>query len=98
MRVAEFDRLFSDILLDVERTALTVLRLTLEPATEQHARELAARDSECCALFTFTFNRGANGRTVMAVMEVATPKTRRSVLDAQAERAGAGRHARGRGR
>ncbi len=54
LRVVEFDQLFTDALLGVERAAPTVLRLALEPAADQRARELAARESECCAFFSFT--------------------------------------------
>jgi len=84
LRVAEFDQLFADALLGVERAAPTVLRLALEPAADQRARELAARESECCAFFSFTFDRGEGDR---AVMEVAVPEAHRAVLDALAERA-----------
>jgi hypothetical protein len=91
LRVAEFDQLFTDALLAAERTAPTVLRLTLEAAAEERARELAARESACCAFFSFTFDRGQDGRTMM---DVATPEAHRDVLDAFAEQARAGLRAR----
>ena len=59
LRVAEFDDLFATALRDIDRPALTRLRLTLDTAVEASARELVARESECCSFFTFTVSRTA---------------------------------------
>ena len=87
LRVAEFDHLFTETLRGVECTRESVLRLVLEPEAEQRARELAAKESECCTFFTFAFARREDGRVVM---EVAASDAYRAVVAALAERARAG--------
>ena len=57
LRGAEFDALFASALRAVHRPAPTRLRLTLDPAAEATARDLFARETECCSFFTFGFIR-----------------------------------------
>lgn len=84
LRIAEFDRLFADALVAVERPALVRARLVLDPGAEPALRELAARERGCCSFFTFTFDHDAAGRLLM---DVAVPEARVAVLDALADRA-----------
>jgi hypothetical protein len=83
-RVAEFDDLFRTALHVQERPAPTLLRWHLDPAAEPVARDLAARESECCAFFTFTFSRAAGA----LVLDIEVPSAHVDVLTALASRAG----------
>jgi len=89
LRVAEFDDLFAAALRDVRRLDPERLRLTLRgvPGLEATARDLAARESECCSFFTFTIRR--HGENV--VMDVQVPSSQVGVLDGLAARAAAAR-------
>lgn len=84
LRVAEFDALFADALKRVERLGDGRVRLLLEGAVEERARELAQRESGCCSFFTFTFGR--EGKDTL-VMQVAAPKEHAAVVEAMAARA-----------
>ncbi|MBO0867983.1 MAG: hypothetical protein J2P15_05415 [Micromonosporaceae bacterium] len=77
-RVAEFDELFAGALREQRRLSPTGLRWLLDPAAEQAARELAARESACCSFFSFTFTRAEDGLR----LEIAVPDAHRDVLDA----------------
>jgi hypothetical protein len=77
LRVAEFDELFRTALRSRERIAPTQLRLTLDPAAEATARDLCARESECCAFFTFTFGRDDAG----LLLDITVPPQHIAVLD-----------------
>jgi hypothetical protein len=78
LRVAEFAELFRTALRSRKRLAPTHLRLTLDPAVEATARDLCARESECCSFFTFTF-----GRTDTDLqLDITVPDQHREVLDA----------------
>ncbi len=83
-RVAEFDDLFRTALHAQERQAPTLLRWHLDPASEPAARNLAARESRCCAFFTFTFSHAGGD----LVLDVGVPDAHADVLTALAERAG----------
>jgi hypothetical protein len=83
LRVAEFDRLFTTAVLDVRRLARTHLELTLDARAEPTARELAARESACCAFFAFTFGDPSDG---CLVMTVTVPPQHVEILDALGER------------
>ncbi|MGI8869359.1 MAG: hypothetical protein ACR2F6_11050 [Mycobacteriales bacterium] len=85
LRVAEFDELFATALHDVQRLTGTRLRLIFDLAAEVTARELTARESECCSFFTFFVT------PVDAEMrvEVDVPAAHAAVLDALARRAAA---------
>ncbi|MFC9996596.1 hypothetical protein [Nocardia sp. NPDC127526] len=90
LRVAEFDALFRDALRGIERVSPTRLRLDLDAAAEARARELAARESNCCSFFTFGFIPA--GKQLVR-MDIDVPPARAEVLDALAARAAAGRPA-----
>jgi hypothetical protein len=59
LRLAEFDELFASAVRSVRRIEPTRLRLELDGAaeTEHTARDLTARETLCCAFFTFQFTR-----------------------------------------
>lgn len=78
LRVAEFDELFANGLRGMERLAPTRLRLLLSPEVEVRARELAAREVECCSFFEFAFADGGDGQLVM---DVTVPVAHVAVLD-----------------
>jgi len=56
LRIAELDALFATALHRLERIDARHLRLTLtgEGGLEETARDLAARESQCCSFVTFT--------------------------------------------
>jgi hypothetical protein len=78
LRVAEFDQLFATALRTTERISPTRLRLVLEPDAEAIARELCARESECCSFFTFTFDADERG----VLLDVEVPVAQVAVLEA----------------
>lgn len=84
LRIAEFDNLFAEGLRALERQAPTELTLTLDSATEETARDLAARESSCCSFFGFTFTPGDSGTLQL---QVTVPPAHVDVLDALAARA-----------
>jgi hypothetical protein len=86
LRVAEFDDLFAWALRDVTRVTPTTLHLALDRDALATARELTARESECCSFFTFGFSP-ADDRTI--TLEISVPAPYTSVLDALAEQAAA---------
>jgi hypothetical protein len=54
-RLAEYRRLFTQALTGRERTAEGIrFRFRAEPGIEPWVRDLAARETACCAFFTFT--------------------------------------------
>jgi hypothetical protein len=77
LRVAEFDALFSDVL-RMQRPDPTRLDLVLPREAETAARDLAARESECCSFFTFEFEAAGDD----VVMHVGVPPQQVEVLDA----------------
>lgn len=83
LRIAEFDELFATALRAGHRLARTRLRLTLDPRAEATARDLTARESECCSFFTFTVTRVEDKVQV----EVEVPEAHVDALDALAVRA-----------
>lgn len=82
VRVAEFDRFFAESVLRTHRPARTRLDLLLSADAEARGRDLAARESGCCAFFTFGFDATAAG----PVMHIAVPDAQVSILDALAAR------------
>ncbi|MBF6088593.1 hypothetical protein IU421_24825 [Nocardia cyriacigeorgica] len=88
LRLAEFDALFRDAVRGVDRVSPTRLRLVLDTGAEARARELAARESECCSFFTFEFTAAVAG---VVHLVVGVPAARVAVLDGLAARANAGR-------
>jgi hypothetical protein len=89
LRAAEFDTLFATSLRRVQRVAVTRLLLTLDAGAEAAARDLTAREAECCSFFTFTIT--AFGDELRIAVEVPTSYV--AVLDALAKRAAAARAA-----
>ncbi len=85
LRVAEFDALFANSLRRVQRLAATRLLLTLDPRADTTARDLTARESECCSFFAFTVTPVGDELHV----EVEVPAAHIAVLDALAVRAAA---------
>jgi hypothetical protein len=88
LRLAEFDALFSTVLREVRRPEATRLRLTLDggQSVEASARELTARESECCSFFGWQFSRVGEH----LVLEVTVPESQIEVLDGLTDRARAG--------
>jgi hypothetical protein len=83
LRLAEFDHLFATALLGQQRIAPTRLRWRLDPAAQQSARDLTARESSCCSFFAFTFS----GTGDELRLDVDVPAEQVAVLDALAGRA-----------
>ncbi len=83
LRVAEFDGLFSKALRRVDRPEAIRLRLTLDPEVESGARDLIARESECCSFFGIKVSRAA----AELVIDIEVPAAQVAVLDAIATRA-----------
>ncbi|SFD62450.1 hypothetical protein [Streptomyces aidingensis] len=86
LRVAEFDALFADAVQRVERPGDGRLRLVLDGAAEERARELAERETRCCSFFTFAFTSAREGEDTV-VMEVTVPDEHAAVVEAMADRA-----------
>lgn len=85
LRVAEFDTLLASALLAQSRPAPTRLRWRLRPSSAPVARDLAARETECCAFFRFRFEPSEPALT----LEIEVPAARTGVLDGLAARAAA---------
>lgn len=84
LRVSEFDRLFTDSVLEATRVSAIRLDLVLTPAAVAGARDLADREVDCCSFFRFHFTVGA-----ATVMSIAVPQTHTAVLDALVDRVAA---------
>ena len=83
LRVAEFGRLFSSALQSQARVSATRLRWVLDAAAEPDARDLMARESQCCSFFTFTISSSEDGDTgQVVVVDVDVPAEQEAVLDA----------------
>lgn len=84
LRLAEFDDLFRQCVLGVDRDELST-RLTLKGATGLRARvaDLTARESECCSFFEFSLDGDDDG----LVLVVSVPETRAKILHALTDRA-----------
>lgn len=78
IRVAEFDRFFAESVHSTARPSPTRLDLVLATDAETVGRDLAARESACCSLFTFDFDTTETG----LVMRVGVPAAYVEVLDA----------------
>ena len=85
LRHAEFDDLFSTALTAQTRLSATVVRWSLDSRAEAVARDLAARETQCCTFFTFTFT--SDGDSIQ--MDIRVPAVQTEVLDALAARAAA---------
>jgi hypothetical protein len=78
LRVAEFGELLRTSVRSAERVSGTQLRLTLDPVAEATARDLCARETECCSFFAFTFGRDGDD----LLLDVTVPPQHVEVLDA----------------
>lgn len=76
LRLAEFATLFQTSAHTVDRVSPTRLRLRLDddPRVTATARDLAARETACCAFFTFAFGDGDE-------LTVDVPPVHATVLD-----------------
>ena len=85
LRVAEFDELFVTAVRPTERVGPTCLLLHLPAGggTATVVRDLVARETACCAFFTFEV-RSLNEETEL---EVRVPESQAAVLEAMAQRA-----------
>jgi len=85
LRRAEFDDLFATAV-DVERTSATHARLRLFGSADlvAYARDLTARETECCSFFTFTVVPEPPDHVVV---DVRVPAAYATVLDAIVARA-----------
>jgi hypothetical protein len=81
----EFDELFRDRVIEVDRVGAMSLRLTLDGGDEVTARvqDLTARETQCCSFFTFELSPAAHGLR----LHVQVPPEQVAVLDAFAARA-----------
>ena len=82
-RLREFDDLFATSLRGLSRISPTMLRWSLDPAAESIARDLTARETECCSFFYFGFSSPGDVLTVDVEVQAAQV----AVLDALAARA-----------
>ncbi|APA96866.1 hypothetical protein NS506_02806 [Nocardia seriolae] len=78
LRVAEFEQLFTGAVLRHSRPGPTELALVLRAAAEARARDLAAREVECCSFFRFAFEPAGDE----VAMRIEVPEDRAEVLDA----------------
>lgn len=83
LRVAEFDQLLAESVRGLRRVDPTTLELTIAPAAEAEARDLAAREIGCCSFFTFDFTPGDE----FLMLRVGVPAAHTAVLDAFETRA-----------
>ncbi|SMD25259.1 hypothetical protein SAMN05661093_08997 [Kibdelosporangium aridum] len=93
VRIAEFDGLFTTSLLDMSREESGWLRLRLGGGAdvESRARDLTAREAECCAFFDFAVGRDGG----QVIVDVRVPADKELVLDGLAAQAEAVLTARG---
>jgi hypothetical protein len=77
LRVAEFDALFSHVL-SAKRPEPTRLDLAIPREAEATARDLSARECECCSFFSFEFEPAGDD----VFMRIGVPPQQVEVLDA----------------
>ena len=89
MRVAEFDALFAEAVVGVERAGDDVrLNLSGSAGLTERVRDLTHRESMCCTFFSFTLSGSDDDLSLV----ISVPPEHRGVLDAITARA-AGRRA-----
>ena len=88
LRLAEFDDLFAQSLITVERPRQDEVRLVLRGPDElrHQVRDLADREAACCSFFSFTVTT-SNGDPRSVLVDIAVPANRTDVLSALADRA-----------
>jgi hypothetical protein len=84
LRVAEFDDLFATSVRAVDRVGPTTLHLSLDPGSQEQAKELTARESDCCSFFGFELTP-ADADSI--TLKITVPPVHTKVLDAVAARA-----------
>ncbi len=84
-RVAEFDELFATALVAVDRPTTLSARFTLAagPGVAATVADLVARESQCCAFFTFDLVEDGDALS----LTVGVPPRQLDVLDSLAARA-----------
>jgi hypothetical protein len=89
LRVAEFDDLFATAVAPAERLGPAGLRVHLPAGDEvaSTARDLAARETECCSFFAFEVRSSSSGTE----LELRVPESQTAVLDAMQGRVEAAR-------
>lgn len=90
LRLAEFDALFTNHTIGVDRVTPTglVLTLTGPPDLAAQVKDLTDRESACCSFFTFTVSTDEDSGTESRVrLDVVVPDAHVDVLDALTERA-----------
>ena len=84
LRLAEFDTLFRDSVVAVERDGLTTrLRLAGSPGLHARVTDLTSRESSCCSFFDFAIDGDDDG----LALSIRVPAARRDILDALSDRA-----------
>jgi hypothetical protein len=84
LRLAEFDRLFTEAVHDVELAGERVrMHLVGDSRLGERVRDLADRESACCSFFTFRV--GCTDSDV--TLEITVPPDHCDILTALAERA-----------
>lgn len=78
LREQEFSALFASSLRAVHQVNPTRAELTLDPASEPGARDLASRETSCCSFFAFEFESAADALT----MRITVPEHHAAVLEA----------------
>ncbi len=89
LRVAEFDALFDERLVGVERLGPTHARIELQSGdvTLAMAADLTERETSCCSFFSFSVSGSDESTTI----EVGVPASQAEVLEALITRAEAHR-------
>lgn len=83
LRVAAIDQFVIDSVLSIDQVDPTTLRLIIDGAAIDRARDLAAQETVCCTFFDFTMTPLADGT---ATMQVSAPAAQLPVLEALAAR------------
>jgi hypothetical protein len=87
LRIAEFDELFTTSIHRVERRSAERAVFMVAAEAEAVARDLAAREVECCSFFDFDFAPAAGDAVALTV---GVPPNQVAVLDALTRRAETG--------
>ncbi|MGH3352016.1 MAG: hypothetical protein ACRDPS_15215 [Nocardioides sp.] len=84
LRLAEFDDLFATSVRSVRPRGSDVrLHLAGEEGLLERVRDLTARETSCCAFFTFTIE----GTDKSLTLDISVPPAHQEILDALAGRA-----------
>ncbi len=84
LRLAEFDTLFAEAVVDVERNGDAArLRLSGPAGLRERVLDLTERESRCCSFFDFTV-QGLDGDLELVI---AVPPEQHDVLEALVDRA-----------